>query len=110
MVETPMGGCVLDLDARRILRALRHRVRYRYVKPRVLREEEGWRVVSPCCSRNIDAFGAEIDIALLRVEPPRWHLYARNHQQGCWIEVDHSDGIQELLDMLCLDPHRVFWP
>lgn len=106
----PPRGTVVDLEGRRILRALRQRVRYRYVQPRVVREDEGWRVVSPCCSRNIDASGGEIDIALLRAEAPCWRLYARDHAQGCWVEVDRSASIHELLDALCLDPQRLFWP
>lgn len=106
------GACarVLEVDGRRIERALRHRVRYRYVTPRVLRETEGWRIVSPCCSRNIDSEGGVIDIALLVAEPPLWHLFARDHKRGLWVQYEQSERLAELLDALCLDPQRVFWP
>ncbi len=106
----PGGARVLEIDGRRILRALRHRVRYRYVQPRVVRDAEGWRIVSPCCSRNVDAGGGLIDIALLRPEAGGWRLFARDHQRATWIEQERSEQIHDLLDLLCLDPQRVFWP
>ena len=37
-----------------IKRALRDRVRYRYVQPLVLQDGEGLRIQAPCCSRNVD--------------------------------------------------------
>ena len=49
-----------DLDRKRIERALAKRARYRYVLPRVLPEARGYRIESPCCSRNIDAEGGVI--------------------------------------------------
>ncbi len=103
-------GRVFDFDKRRIERALRQRVRYRYVRPKVLREVDGWRIVSPCCSRNIDADGGLIDIAWLRKDPPIWRLYARDHARGVWAERERSERLDELLDAICLDPQRVFWP
>ena len=101
---------VFDMDRRRVERALRQRVRYRYVRPMVVREVDGWRIVSPCCSRNIDAQGGLIDIAWLRSEPPIWRLYARDHAHGIWVEHERSGQLLELLDVICLDPQRVFWP
>ena len=101
---------VLELDRLRIERALRHRVRYRCVVPRVVRVLDGWRITSPCCSRNVDSAGGVIDIAWLRADPPHWHLYARDHAHAVWIEQEHSESLHELLDALCLDPKRVFWP
>ena len=111
-VAVRLEGCarVLDIDKRRIERALRQRVRYRYVRPLVVREVDGWRIVSPCCSRNIDAQGGVIDIAWLRNDPPVWRLYARNHAHSNWVEYERSEKIVELLDAICLDPQRVFWP
>ena len=55
-----------ELDLRRIARAIQGRERYRYVKPHVIAAEAGYLVRSPCCSRNVDPAGGEIDIALLR--------------------------------------------
>ena len=101
---------VLEIDGRRIERALRHRVRYRYVHPRVVRAAEGWLIQSPCCSRNVDARGGLIDIALLRPEGEGWRLYARDHDHSAWVEQERSAQIHDLLDLLCLDPQRVFWP
>ena len=122
---------VCDLIAHRVLRALAERVRYRYVQPRVWRDGEAFRIESPCCSRNIEPSGGVIDIALLL--PPgvpgsavqrgeggmdpadaadlsQWRLYARHHAQGSWQFHDQAAQMDELLDMLCLDAQRVFWP
>jgi len=109
MPEAPVAPLV-DLDRRRIELALRHRARYRYVRPRVEREGDGWRVVSPCCSRNVDAPGGEIEIALLRYDASQWHLYAWDRQRPGWVEAESSERIHELLDEICLDPKRIFWP
>ena len=43
-----------DLDRKRIERALKVRKRYRYVTPNVTTTVGGYRIESPCCSRNID--------------------------------------------------------
>jgi hypothetical protein len=107
---TALGARILEIDGRRIERALRDRVRYRYVRPQVRREAEGWRIVSPCCSRNVDTEGGMIDIALLQPVPAGWRLYARDHEQDCWHEYEESDKLYDLLDAICLDPLRVFWP
>ena len=55
-----------DVDRKRIERALAARVRYRYVSPEVQADEAGYRIQSPCCSRNVDKAGGTIDI---------WPLY-----------------------------------
>src|SRR5665647_817969 len=52
--EIVNGGHARDFMLHRLERALRERVRYRYVQPRVLREGESFRIQSPCCSRNVD--------------------------------------------------------
>ena len=109
-VARAVSALVLDMDRRRIERALRQRVRYRYVRPMVVRELDGWRIVSPCCSRNIDAQGGLIDIAWLCNEPPIWRLYARDHARAIWVEHERSQQLLDLLDVICLDPQRVFWP
>ncbi|WP_019572756.1 hypothetical protein [Curvibacter lanceolatus] len=111
---TPAGSRVMDLLIRQVQRVLGERSRYRYVKPRVLREGEGVRIESPCCSRNIDRSGGVIDIALLQPGTSRggrgWTLYARDHTAGCWAAQAEDEALQPLLALLCQDPQRVFWP
>lgn len=94
-----------------IERALKDRVRYRYVQPRVLPEGEGFRIEAPCCSRNVDREGGVIDIALLTPSPDgRWRLQSRDHAAGVW--DTHAEGLSlgEALDTLCVDAERRFWP
>jgi hypothetical protein len=101
---------VLELDGKRIERALRQRVRYRYVQPAVERADGGWIVTSPCCSRNIDPTGGVIDIAWLEPVQGAWLLYFKDHAQERWVLHDQADRLQPLLDEICVDPQRVFWP
>ena len=113
---------VRDLMQHRLERALRQRVRYRYVRPRVLREGESFRIQSPCCSRNVDPSGGMIDIALLiplaaivgsaTADLPRrrWSLCARNYLRGSWESKYESEQLDKLLDVLCIDHERQFWP
>jgi hypothetical protein len=118
---SPPGGWVLDFMQHRLERALRQRVRYRYVQPRVLREGEAFRIESPCCSRNVDASGGVIDIALLAPGPMRlsrdrpgrmvqsWRLFARDHAAQAWVPQHESEQVDELMDLLCVDAERIFW-
>lgn len=100
-----------DMDKVRIERALRHRVRYRYVQPQLERAEEGgWIITSPCCSRNIDPTGGVIEIAWVEPVEDAWALYFRDHVHERWVLHDESRHLQPLLDEICLDPMRVFWP
>ncbi|HEY4801879.1 MAG TPA: hypothetical protein VIH96_04585 [Paraburkholderia sp.] len=102
---------VADFTLRQIERALRNRVRYRYVHPRVTREPEGYRIESPCCSRNVDPAGGVIDIAwLARGADGLWHLHARDHAMRRWVQQCASEDLPALLDVLCVDAARVFWP
>ena len=57
-----------EFDHKRIERALDQRERYRYVAPQVIADEDehGYRIESPCCSRNVEPAGGIIDIALLK--------------------------------------------
>jgi selenocysteine lyase/cysteine desulfurase len=99
-----------ELDRRRIVRALELRGRYRYVTPSVLVEPDGFRIVSPCCSRNIDPEGGTIDIARIEhdAELALWRLYSKNHATLEWLP--QAEGrLHEMLDLLKEDPDRVFW-
>lgn len=117
----PAAVQLLDLTRLRLERALVQRVRYRYVQPRVLREGEAFRVESPCCSRNVDPTGGVIDIALLQpcsssdggtgtTRPQGWRLHARDHARAAWVLRHEGAPLDELLDLLCVDADRVFWP
>lgn len=68
-----------DLDRKRIERALKSRKRYRYVTPSVTTTIGGYRIESPCCSRNIDRDGGVVDVALLLhdAEGARWQLFRK---------------------------------
>ena len=102
-----------DLTLHRLERALEERVRYRFVQPSVLTDADGYRVESPCCSRNVDPSGGTIAIALLKPpggEHPCWTLCSRDHQQQTWVEKHRADQIGPLLDLLCVDSERCFWP
>ena len=109
--SVPGRGQVRDFMQHRLERALRERVRYRYVKPNVLREGENFRIQSPCCSRNVDPSGGMIDIALLVPHAEqRWCLLARDHVSNSWIARFENKPLDELLDALCVDDERQFWP
>jgi EAL domain-containing protein (putative c-di-GMP-specific phosphodiesterase class I) len=101
---------VHDLTARRIERALARRQRYRYVQPVVTACEQGWVVSSPCCSRNIDPLGGEIPIAWFEPMADGWALHAREHAEGRWILHSQAEHIAELIEIVCQDEARVFWP
>lgn len=107
---------VIDFVQLRLVRALRQRSRYLYVKPRVLREGPSLRIESPCCSRNVDPRGGVIDIALLTPIPSggadvaQWLLFRRDHTRRCWEQHGDPAPLDELTELLCIDPDRVFWP
>ena len=105
------GAQVLDLIQLRLQRALRERQRYRYVTPRVTAEGDGFLIQSPCCSRNVDPQGGLIDIALLMpMACGHWHLSSRDHAAGWWVERLRDQPLEALLDALCVDAERAFWP
>lgn len=107
----PASAQVRDFVQHRLQRALRQRVRYRYVRPSVLREGESFRIQSPCCSRNVDASGGVIDIALLVPSAAqRWCLCARDHANGTWVTRFKDEPLDTVLDLLCVDHERQFWP
>jgi hypothetical protein len=100
-----------EFDRKRIERALEARQRYRYVAPCVVAIEDGYRIESPCCSRNVDAEGGIIDVALIEYHAPlkTWHLYRKDHVQAEWILESSYGRLHEALDKLKEDPDRLFW-
>lgn len=100
-----------DVDRKRIERALGRRERYRYVSPRVRAVTDGYRIESPCCSRNVDPDGGVVDVALLLFVPATraWQLYRRDHAARHWRLYGSYAGLAELLDVLNADPERKFW-
>ena len=101
-----------EVDLKRIERALEQRERYRYVAPHVIPDEEdhGYRIESPCCSRNVEPSGGPIDIALLKYLKPHWLLYRKDHDYSTWVLHSVVDTLNEALDILLPDDERVFWP
>jgi hypothetical protein len=101
----------VNLTLHRLARALRERVRYRYVQPQVLQEGEAFRIQSPNCSRNVDPTGGTIDIALLVPHGQnRWCLCSRDHAEGEWVARLQNAALGDALDALCIDSARQFWP
>jgi DUF3024 family protein len=100
-----------DLDKRRIERALKSRKRYRYVSPKVLAVAGGYKVESPCCSRNIDPDGGIVDVALLLYEADTgaWQLFQKDHANAIWVFHSTHDRLIDLLDHLNADAERKFW-
>jgi hypothetical protein len=100
-----------DVDRKRIERALAARVRYRYVSPEVQADEAGYRIQSPCCSRNVDKSGGVVDIARLEyvVDSRAWRLYRKDHAQRAWRYYGEFSALNALLQFLNRDPNRTFW-
>ncbi|MDE1147278.1 MAG: hypothetical protein PW843_11770 [Azospirillaceae bacterium] len=98
-----------DVDRKRIERALAGRQRYLYVQPVVVAAPEGYRIESPCCSRNVDANGGVIDVALIQFGQGAWRLFRKDHGQGCWQLHGAYARLSEVLDRLNVDADRQFW-
>jgi hypothetical protein len=100
-----------EFDRKRIERALKSRQRYRYVKPCVVTVEGGYRIESPCCSRNIDRSGGVIDVALMLHDVDRsgWRLFRKDHGAGNWLIDGDYDRLTDALQRLNADPERNFW-
>jgi len=100
-----------DLDRKRIERALKSRKRYRYVTPSVTTTIGGYRIESPCCSRNIDRNGGVVDVALLLhdAEGARWLLFRKDHKKGLWQLDSTHERLPSALERLNVDPERTFW-
>ena len=108
----PVGAHPNEVDLWRIRRALQNRRRYRYVEPQVAGIAGGYRIESPCCSRNIDPDGGVIDIARLLQSPRdgRWELQYRDHDQQRWGTHAFFASLSDALVVLGEDPDRLFWP
>jgi len=100
-----------DLDFKRIERALESRRRYRYVSPILLKTANGYKIQSPCCSRNVDPDGGIVDIALLLFDKRRgnWRLLRKDHALGVWELDSEYPRLAELLNYLNEDADRRFW-
>jgi hypothetical protein len=100
-----------DLDRKRIERALAHRKRYRYVSPAVLTVTDGYRIESPCCSRNIDREGGVVDVALMIYDADieAWQLFYKDHEKNVWEHHSSYERLVDLLDLLNVDAERKFW-
>jgi hypothetical protein len=98
-----------EVDLRRISRLLERRARYHYVSPSVEAVPDGYRIVSPCCSRNIDQGGGLIDIARIECEEGLWKLYSRDHARKLWLMHMQANRLDRLMDCLNEDRARVFW-
>ncbi|MEI2384410.1 hypothetical protein [Breoghania sp. JC706] len=100
-----------EFDLVRIRRGLEARVRYRYVTPRVSGVDGGYLIQSPCCSRNIDAQGGIIDVALMLFDGVSgvWQLFARDHERGTWELAGVHPRLVEMIGEINSDPERVFW-
>lgn len=100
-----------ELDRRRIERSLKSRRRYRYVTPRVAVVEGGYKIESPCCSRNIDRSGGVVDVALVLHDPNRlrWQLFRKDHSSSSWLLDGSHERLTDALERLNADPERVFW-
>lgn len=100
-----------DVDRKRIERALSSRRRYLYVKPSVLLVPCGYHIQSPCCSRNVDADGGVIDVALVTFHsgPHPWHLHRKVHGQGVWEFHSRHRRLIDILEVVNVDADRQFW-
>jgi hypothetical protein len=107
--EATGDGQVIPLDLAAIQRALARRHRYKYVQPRVEPEGEGWKIVSPNCSRTVDPAGGDIDVAWLVRGAQGWRVHARDHAAGTWIAKSEPLPLAKALALLCEDTNREFW-
>jgi hypothetical protein len=52
-----------------------------------------------------------IDIALLTpLGEGQWRLQARDHAAGQWQPFSETGPLDLLLDLLCVDELRIYWP
>lgn len=101
---------IISLVVKRIERALATRTRYRYVRPVVEPQGDGWRIVCPNCSRTVDPSGGPIPIVWLRPEGRRlWLMHAWSDAGQCWQARPPALPLDQALTLLCADPNREFW-
>lgn len=100
-----------ELDRKRIERALISRKGDRYVSPSVTPVKAGYLIESPCCSRNIDNDGGQIDVALFHYDAVSgiWKLFFKNHARGSWKIYSIFHRLASAIDELNTDPERLFW-
>ncbi|HSD36044.1 MAG TPA: DUF3024 domain-containing protein [Rhodocyclaceae bacterium] len=95
---------------RRVVRTLAQRQRYRYVEPQVEATPAGFLIRSPCCSRNVDPAGGVIQIASITRLDEVWQLFSHDHKKREWVFYDAFDSLDALLQVICVDSDRLFWP
>jgi len=95
---------------RRVARTLARRQRYRYVEPQVESTASGFLIKSPCCSRNVDPAGGVIEIASVVKIDEKWQLFSHDHTHGEWVFYCEYDSLDALLQVICTDSERLFWP
>jgi len=100
-----------EFDLKRIGRTLEMRQRYRYVVPSVFGVVGGYRVEAPCCSRNIDPDGGQVEIALMLFDDKHgaWRLFAKDHERKSWEFHSMHRRLMEALACLNEDRERGFW-
>lgn len=100
-----------EVDRKRIERALISRKHYRYVSPSVTPVKAGYLIGSPCCSRNIDNDGGQIDVALFHYDAVSgiWKLFFKNHARRSWKFYSIFHRLASAIDELNTDPERLFW-
>lgn len=98
-----------ELDRRRIERLLKSRQRYLYVEPKVVPVVGGYRVESPCCSRNVDPDGGVVDVALIQFSDGNWRLFRKDHTGETWAFHSNFPRLGDLLELLNVDADRQFW-
>lgn len=116
-ISTPLakvnvcGSHPNELDLRRIMRMLEKRVRYRYVTVNIAPTDNGYRILSPCCSRTIAPDGQMIDIALIQFNESSstWELFSKDHAGNAWRLYRQSGTLTPLMDCLNEDPEKTFW-
>lgn len=96
-----------ELDRKRIERALISRKH----SPSVTPVKAGYLIESPCCLRNIENDGGQIDVALFHYDAVSgiWKLFFKNHARGSWKFYSIFHRLASAIDELNTDPERLFW-
>ncbi|MCK1417296.1 MULTISPECIES: DUF3024 domain-containing protein [unclassified Bradyrhizobium] len=96
-----------ELDRKRIERALISRKH----SPSVTPVKAGYLIESPCCSRNIENDGGQMEVALFHYDAVSgiWKLFFKNHARGSWKFYSIFHRLASAIDELNTDPERLFW-